>query len=360
MGSSLDIDIDVYFESKANLGKLITERKSKHYIIQPSDYYFNNIFDINVIDPEARTPNLRYIVNGFVFTLEASIDEKKETLYGGSADSWDDFLSQMYILCKKTPEGMAARAAIAASYQACFRTPISSSNFINKIGIIGDSSNIELNHHLLLNDEIIKLIKKFKKESATDQSTVNDIVNIADRVIFNNYITGASAADKNQAFIDTQEAREEFRNILNKIKNARVDQPKIYQNVFDKNQIQDEILFMTTLLDEKPNKTFTVDDIYNLYKQFNEEKVSLFKKNFIGDENGTGESAAEQELKLLLKKEIDKLSDTNNNILIIDDKHYRLNFSTDNVIKSLSKLYKVLPLLEKKALLKEIVNYIRK
>ena len=152
--------------------------------------------------------------------------------------------------------------------------------------------------------------------------------------------------------------RSELVDILSKIETSGIDKPKIYQNTFD-NIFHETLILSLTILDKKDKNEYTVEEIFNKFKEFDSSRLDLFINKFIGDESGTGDTAAEDTFKILLKEYLDKLAINNDIIKKKNANHYSVIGVQDKVVASLKGLSAMLPALEKRALAIEILKYIR-
>jgi hypothetical protein len=85
--------------------------------------------------------------------------------------------------------------------------------------------------------------------------------------------------------------------------------------------------------------------------------LSSFKSNYISDEEKINDIGIELEFEKLFKEELDKIADKNIVVSKQGDDKYSILALKDKVLESLAKLYKFLPTLEKKALIREVFKY---
>jgi len=365
MSTGMDIPIEIFYRGADKLrafDNVITDPRKKqhdHLHINPTANFYKYI-DRNVIDASVRHTANRYIVNGVIFNLSAFLDIKKNNLYGGSIDAWSDFLCQLYILCKKDGSTSKLLNIIREAYQDCFGMPITNDAFMAKAGYTESqfTNDIVISDDLIAHDKIIDLIRKYKREIGNTNIEVNDILRIADRSIFSPIIMSASDDSKDQVYHEITKNKQELENILIKIRDSGANKPRIYQDIFD-NDFHQILELSLTLLSPKPKNEYSVDEIFDACKELDSDRINKFVKNFIGDEDEGGVASAENTYKSILKEHLDAMAVKNDLITKKNDRYYSIGGIKDKVTASLRRLSVVLPTIEKIALAKEILKYIR-
>ena len=362
MGAVMDVPIENFIKGVAKLksfDEVIKTEQSKHFKVTPTNN-FEKYIDRNIIDSSVRHIPNRYIVNGVVFELEASVDAKKNNLYGGSLPAWSNFLCQMYILCKKDAATAPLVNLIKEVYQDCFTRPLTGDPFLTRAGYTPPvpANDIVMSDDLIIHEKIIELIKKYKKEIGVTDIEVDDILRIADRSVFSPILNSTNDDNKDKIYLEVTKNKHELENILLKIKNSGFDKPKIYHNIFDADFHQFLELSLT-ILKPKPKNEYSIDEIFDACKELDLDRVNKFVKNFIGDEDGTGPLEAENAYKSLLKEYLDSIAAKNDLITKKNNRYYSVVGAIDKVLASLGRLYGILPPIEKRALAKEILMYAR-
>lgn len=347
-----------------SLGVVRKERGGEHQKIVATDYFKNNILNEKVLDPlpsgQPRKVEDGVVVGGTPFTLFATLDVKKNVIYGGSAASWESLLVSMYILCNTTPEGRNLRNVISKIFTRCFTTSLVNSTFfkILKIQHLFDKSNdIVINNKLLLDDYIIDYIKNFKNKINSEQKpNIIRELNMIDKNYFAHLLQNSQPENLESLKAEINEARTILERIFRNLLEAAFDKPKIIANLIS-DSIESDMSVITSFIEKKDQNLYTVDDFFVEYKNFLPEKISEFKEKYISDEENLDDAEIEREFKKIFKQELDNLASNNKYISKADGEKYSIIVLKDNVLRSLGRLYRIISVLEKKSILMEALKY---
>jgi hypothetical protein len=335
-----------------------------HFQVVTTDYFKNNILNPKVLDrlPDGSIRSVKdgVVINGRVLTLFATLDVKKGGIYGGSAASWEALLVSLYLLCRPTEEGRKIRSKILEIFTRCFSTNIMESTFMKRLEVdsmLGKSKDIIITNQLLLNDYIIDYIKRFKQKiESGERPNIKKDINIIDTIYFRPLLESSISSEKEEITSQINDAKNTLEKIFKNISEAVFDKPKIISNPISEDFEKDmEIIASIVKMNDK--SIFSSEDFFTVYKHLLPEKLSSFKSNYISDEEKINDIDIELEFEKLFKEELDKIADKNIVVSKQGDDKYSILALKDKVLESLAKLYKFLPTLEKKALIREIFKY---
>lgn len=335
-----------------------------HFQVVTTDYFKNNILNPKVLDrlPDGSIRSVKdgVVINGRVLTLFATLDVKKGGIYGGSAASWEELLVSLYLLCRPTEEGRKIRSKILEIFTRCFSTNIMESTFMKRLEVdsmLGKSKDIIITNQLLLNDYIIDYIKRFKQKiESGERSNIKKDINIIDTIYFRPLLESSIGSEKEEITSQINDAKNTLEKIFKNISEAVFDKPKIISNSISEDFEKDmEIIASIVKMNDK--SIFSSEDFFTVYKYLLPEKLSSFKSNYISDEEKINDIGIELEFEKLFKEELDKIADKNIVVSKQGDDKYSILALKDKVLESLAKLYKFLPTLEKKALIREVFKY---
>lgn len=369
--SSYDLDKRIYESGLGrlkNMGIVEEDQGSRHPKIEATDYFKNNFINTRILDrlPDGSPGTVEngIKIGGEPLTLIATIKTNKSTIFGGSAKAWDELLASIYMLSKNdaVANGLNIKKTVSEIYEKCFNSPITTSLFFGRDSvkkILDKSNDIVLNNKLLLNDFIINLIKRFKENSKIGTVNIFKEINIADRQFFGPYIESKPQSDRNSAFIEVNAARKELEDILRGISDFIIDQPRVVVNTI-KNNFEDDMSVIVSLMDSNGKNLYSIDDFYQKYKELAPDKFNEFISNYSKDGDKQVNQLAENQLKNIFEIELNNLADKSTVISREANNLYSIIAFKDKVLASLSKLYFLMPPIEKKSIINEMFNYMRK
>jgi len=349
---------------KANVLK--KHKGGDHWIISVTDNFKNEHLNLKVLDkmPDDRPRDISdgVIISGRPFTLFATIDEKKAVIYGGSANSWEELLVSLYILCKPTEEGKKIKQTVYNIFKNCFKTEITKSIYFTRLNldhIFKRSNDIKIDNDLLSNDYIIDYIRIFKEK-------INNVKNIDYnndlKIINDNYfkfiISNSTPEGREATILKVEDARIKLKEIFHNLASAVYDLPKIFINTISKN-FESDMTVIASVIKKGPNgkNLFSLDEIFSEYREFLEDKIQRFKESYISDEEKITEEELENKAKELFQEELDNLCEKNILFKKEDGKNYSIIALNNKILDKLAKLYKSLPSLEKKMVINLALKY---
>jgi len=369
--SSYDLEKNIYesgLGTLKNMGIVKEDHGSRHTKIEATDYFKNNFINTRVLDrlPDGSPGTVEngIKIGGEPLTLIATLKTNKSTIYGPSAKAWDEFLASIYMLSKNdaVANGFNIKEEVSKIYKECFNSPITTSLFFGKGSVknlLDKSNDIVLNNELLLNDFIINLIKRFKENLKIGPVNIFKEINIADRQFFGPYLESKPKSDRSSAFIEVNAARKELEDILKGISDFIVEQPRVVVNTI-KNNFEDDMSVIVSLMDSNGKNLYSIDDFYQKYKELAPDKFNEFISNYSKDGDKQVNQLAENQLKNIFEIELNNLADKSTVISREANNLYSIIAFKDKVLASLSKLYFLMPPIEKKSIINEMFNYMRK
>jgi len=369
--ASLDLDKSKYESGLGilkNMGIVKEDNGSNHKKIEATDYFKNKCINTRILDrlPDGSPGTVEngIKIGGEPLSMIATLKTNDTTIFGPSAKAWGQFLAIIYMLSKNdaVANGLNVKEEVSKIYKNCFKHPITTSTFFGKDSVkklLDKSNDIILNNELLLNDFIINLINRFKENLKIGTVNIFKEINIADRQFFGPYIESKPQSDRNSAFIEVNAARKELEDILKGISDFVVEQPRVVVNTI-KNNFEDDMSVIVSLMDSNGKNLYSMDDFYQKYKELAPDKFSEFINNYNKDGDEKGNQLAETQLKNIFEKELNNLANKSTVISREANNLYSITAFKDKVLASLSKLYFLMPPIEKKSIINEMFNYMRK